>query len=95
MRVCPMRSFSRNGDTAFTARTILALAPQYLMGVFGLRFQTQRLSITSSSRQAWQMRRLSSVDAILPDIEFQLCRRDSRWGFLEDSFVFSGTVGAG
>jgi hypothetical protein len=35
------------------------------------------------------MRRLSSVDVILPDIEFQLCRRDSQLGFLGDCFVFN------
>src|SRR5512132_4297646 len=27
---------------------------------------------------------------ILPDIEFQLCRRDSQLGFLGDSFAFNG-----
>ena len=46
----PHAIFFTQRDTAFTARTILALAPQYLMGVFASRFQTQRLSITSSSR---------------------------------------------
>jgi hypothetical protein len=90
MRVCPTRSFSRNGGTAFTARTILALAPTCPMVAFASRFQTQPLSINSSTREAWRMRRLSSVDGILPDIEFQLCRRDSRLGFLGDSFVFNG-----
>jgi hypothetical protein len=89
MRVCPTRSFSRSGGTAFTARTILALARTCPMVAFASRFQTQPLSINSSTREAWRMRRLSSVDMILPDIEFQLCRRDSRLGFLGDSFVFN------
>jgi hypothetical protein len=90
MRVCPTRSFSRNGGTAFTARTILALVRTCPMVAFASRFQTQPLSINSSTREAWRTRRLSSVDGILPDIEFQLYRRDSRLGFLGDSFVFNG-----
>jgi hypothetical protein len=35
---------------------------------------------------------LASLAMILPDIEFELCRRDSQLGFLGDSSVFSGTV---
>ena len=30
------------------------------------------------------------MDVILPDIEFQLCRRDSQLGFLRDCFAFNG-----
>ena len=50
MLVCRMRFFSRNAVTAFMARTILALAPQYLMAVFVSGFQTQPLFINSSGR---------------------------------------------
>jgi hypothetical protein len=45
--VCPMRSFSPNAVIAFMARTILALAPRYLMDAFVSHFHTQPLSINS------------------------------------------------
>src|SRR5262245_9011713 len=85
-----MRSFLRNEDTAFTARTILDLARTYRMGAFASCFQTQPLSISWYSLSACRRRRSSLLDVILPGIEFQLCRRDSRLGFLGASSVSNG-----
>src|SRR5262245_47008244 len=73
-------------------RTILVLARTYPMGAFASRFQTQLLSINSSSRKAWPRRRLSLVDVILPDTEIQRCRRDGRSDFLGDFFAFDGEL---
>ena len=46
----PHAIFFTHGDTAFMVRTILALAPRCLMAAFVSHFQTQLLSINSSSR---------------------------------------------
>src|SRR5689334_17049480 len=87
-----MRSFSPDAVTAFMVRTILALAPQYLMGAFVSPFHTQPLSTNSSGRQASRKQRLSSVDVILPDIDAQLCPHGSQLVLLADSFVFDGLL---
>src|SRR5262245_53775260 len=70
---CPMRSFSPNAVIVFMVRTILALAPQYLMGAFVSHSHTQPFSINLSSQWGWRVQRLSLVGVILPDIEAQLC----------------------
>src|SRR4029078_4592758 len=62
---CRTRSFSHEAGTAFMVRTILASAPQYLMGAFVSPFHTQPLSTNSSGRYAWRKQRISSVDAVL------------------------------
>ena len=62
-------------------RTIVALALQCLMGALSHTFKR---SHSLSTRQVGRhgQYELPSVDVILPDIEFQLCRRDSQLGFL-------------
>src|SRR5262249_28871769 len=88
-----MQSFSPSAATAFMVRTILALVQRCLMGAFVSHFQTQPLSTDLSSRKAWRIQRLSSVDMILPASETRLCRRGNRLAFLGDSFVFNGAAG--
>src|SRR5262245_39039335 len=75
--VCRMQFFSQNAATAFMVRTILALALPYLTVAFVSPFHTRPRSTSSSTRQEWRVQRLSSVDVIRPDIDDQLCRRDS------------------
>ena len=85
---CRMRSFSRRGGIAFTARTTPASARRSRTDAYGSRCRTRRRSINSSKRRACHKRKSSSEDLIHPATPFQVSRRNRVSGPGEDFASF-------